>query len=284
MSAAASDLELSSEGQSLDLKKVPDLERTLDVLASSGPVIACDLDDVLCQTNAAVAQWHNEEYGTNMTLDDFYYFYYWKNPYWGSLQETYKKVRNFYATTQLYDAIPVPGAREGVQALHDMGFKLIIVTARSQEVKEETCKWVDRWFPGLFDSVIYTGQFKMTEDGQKNTSVTIKLSKAQVCADLKAQVLIDDSSENALQLVTDLSEPIPVLLFGQYEWNQRISLPSDSAEAMVFENRLQIEGGREFWKEEKFEDHIPEGSPIHRVKDWSEVVSWITAAQAKKRL
>ena len=36
------------------------------------PLIAIDMDDVLCQTNASVAEWHNETYGTNMNLDLFY--------------------------------------------------------------------------------------------------------------------------------------------------------------------------------------------------------------------
>jgi hypothetical protein len=39
---------------------------------SSTPVIAIDLDDVLSSTNAVVAQWHNDNYGTQMTTDDFY--------------------------------------------------------------------------------------------------------------------------------------------------------------------------------------------------------------------
>jgi hypothetical protein len=35
-------------------------------------LIAIDMDDVLCQTNASLAGWHNETYGTNMSIDRFY--------------------------------------------------------------------------------------------------------------------------------------------------------------------------------------------------------------------
>jgi hypothetical protein len=35
-------------------------------------LIAIDMDDVLCQTNMSVAEWHNETYGTDMSLDRFY--------------------------------------------------------------------------------------------------------------------------------------------------------------------------------------------------------------------
>ncbi|KAJ3919018.1 hypothetical protein F5877DRAFT_66896 [Lentinula edodes] len=293
MSVAASELELLSEELSTELNEVtdPHLAQSLDILASispptsSRPVIA-----VGCQTNAEVARWHNEQYGTNMTLNDFYYYYYWKaRPTDLSYCETQfnLRVRDFYASMQLYNAAPVTGAREGVKALHDMGFKLIVVTARSSDVKEESWDWINQWFPGegLFDSVICTGQFKdATKDGHE---IVTKLSKAQVCADLKARLLIDDSSENALQVSTSSSAatpPTPVLLFGHYEWNKRLSLHSDAVDAMAFDTRLQIEGGREFWKYERFEDHIPEGAPLHRVRDWEEVVQFVKSARAANEL
>ncbi|KAE9383661.1 hypothetical protein BT96DRAFT_1027113 [Gymnopus androsaceus JB14] len=285
MSIAASDIELDHPEESMNPTNEvsdPHLAQSLDVLASasppgaSGPVIA-----VLTQTNAAVAKWHNETYGTKMTLNDFYYFYYWKNPYWGSLETTHAKVRDFYASMRLFDAAPVPGAREGVQTLRDLGFKLVIVTARGSDIKEDSWKWVEKWFPGLFDSIICTGQFK--DAASDAHAVVTKLSKAQVCADLKARLLIDDSSENALQVST-ASPPTHVLLFGQYEWNKRFSTHSDAVEAMAYDTRLQIEGGREFWKYERFEDHVPEGAPLQRVKDWSEVIRWVKAAQASKTI
>ncbi|KAK7041678.1 hypothetical protein VNI00_008967 [Paramarasmius palmivorus] len=300
MSAADSkrELELSPKlrNKELDDTTPPDneppprLSESLRALSSasspglSGPVIAVDLDDVLSQTNLEVANWHNEHYGTDMDLSKFYYYYYWKNPYWGGLEETFEKVRDFYATRRIFEAKPVPGAREGIQALHDMGFKLIIVTARSPENHEDSWKWVEKWFPGLFHSVVCTGQFK--DAGKAGHEVTTKLSKAEVCANLQARLLIDDSSENALQVAapTPPIPPTPVLLFGDYEWNSRVSSAKDAVDTMVFDTRLQIEGGREFWKEEKLEDHIPEGAPIQRVKDWAAAVRWVKKAREEGKL
>jgi uncharacterized membrane protein len=70
----------------------------------------------------------------------------------------------------------------------------------------------------------------------------------QVCRDLKAVLLIDDSSENALRTATDKSST-PVLLFGDYQWNQRICKHDDACEEMAFSRRFEAEGKREFWKE-----------------------------------
>uniref|UniRef100_A0A0W0F5U3 Uncharacterized protein n=1 Tax=Moniliophthora roreri TaxID=221103 RepID=A0A0W0F5U3_MONRR len=300
MSAADSkrELELSPKLKKQDLEDVtppdneppPRLSESLRALSSAsspglgGSVIAVDLDDVLSQTNLEVANWHNEVYGTKMNLSTFYYYYYWKNPFWGSLEETFDKVRKFYATRRIFEAKPVSCAREGIQALHDMGFKLIIVTARSPENHEESWKWVEKWFPGLFHSVICTGQFKDAD--KTGHEVTTKLSKAQVCANLQARLLIDDSSENAIQVAKPPppTPPTPVLLFGDYEWNSRVSSSSDANDTMVFETRLSIEGGKEFWKEEKLEDHIPEDAPIHRVKDWAAAVRWVKKAVEEGKL
>ncbi|KAJ8703052.1 hypothetical protein PTI98_001708 [Pleurotus ostreatus] len=192
------------------------------------------------------------------------------NPFWGTPAETYEKVKRFYATDRIYQAAPVPGAREGVQSLRDMGFRLVIVTARTQDVAEPSWKWVDKHFPGIFDTLICTNQFK---DADKvGHEIVTKLSKGQVCNDLGACLLIDDSSENAIQCSTH-DPPTRVLLFGDYQWNSRISGPQDHRDEMTFDIRLKAAGGKEFWKEETLE--VPEGAPLHRVKDWAEVVRWI---------
>ncbi|KAJ6519406.1 hypothetical protein C8R45DRAFT_951372 [Mycena sanguinolenta] len=248
--------------------------------ASLEPVIAVDLDDVLSQTNLKVAQWHNEKYGTQMDLSTFYYYYYWKNPFWGTTQETFDKVAEFYRTDSIFHAIPVPGAREGVQALKDMGYKLVIVTARTAEVADASWDWVEKYFPGMFTNLVFTGQFKDAHKLHHNEVLT-NLTKSGVCADLKAQVLIDDSAENAIQCAT-ASPPTRVLLFGDYQWNKRISRSGDGADEMCFDKRLAAVGGKKFWLEETLV--VPDGVPIERVRDWSEVVRWITAARQEGRI
>ncbi|KII93688.1 hypothetical protein PLICRDRAFT_35907 [Plicaturopsis crispa FD-325 SS-3] len=255
---------------------------------SSGPVIAVDLDDVLSQTNFTVSQWHNNKYGTDMDVTKFYYYYYWKNPYWGTPSETFAKVTEFYATGSINNAPPVPGAREGIQALRDMGYRLIIVTARSKDVSDESWEWVSKHFPGLFESIICTGHFDAQIAGTKSThEIVTKMSKAEVCADLSAKLLIDDSVENAVDCATFPHPNRPhVLLFGAYEWNKRVSSPSDRTDEMSFARRLEAAGGREFWVEEaeRGVQGLDQGSGVERVRDWGEVVRWVQRAKAEGRM
>jgi hypothetical protein len=100
-----------------------------------------------------------------------------------------------------------------------------------------------------------------------------------VCQDLNAELLIDDSAENALPCAIDSTR---VLLFGDYEWNKRISTSSDQKDDMSYDIRLKNESGREFWKNEKLE--VPEWAPLWRVKDWSEVVRWVISARREGRM
>lgn len=93
--------------------------------------------------------------------------------------------------------------------------------------------------------------------------------------------MIDDSIENALKCV-NASPPVPTLLFGDNEWNKRESKYSDINAELSFAQKLEKEGGREFWKEEKVV--VPEGAPLTRVKDWTEVVAWVEEAQKAGKL
>jgi len=62
--------------------------------------------------------------------------------------ETMRKVREFYASSEFRYAPLVEGATEGVRALRQLGFRLVIVTARSKNMTELTENLVRTHFPG----------------------------------------------------------------------------------------------------------------------------------------
>ncbi|EMD41551.1 hypothetical protein CERSUDRAFT_110103 [Gelatoporia subvermispora B] len=266
MSAAASDLaveqvhEKAQAGSALKELGIP----------ADKPLICVDLDDVLSQTNRVVAEWHNDTYGSDMKLSEFYYYYYWKNPHWGTPEETFRKVEEFYKTDRLDKAPPIPGAFEGAQALKKLGFALVVVTARQRREMERSMKWLEEHYPNTFETMICTGQSQETlaEEGE----VLTKLSKAEVCAKLGAKLMIDDSVENALKCAK-ATPPVAVLLLGDYAWNQREAKFSSMKDETSFAEKLEKEGGREFWKDDDVV--IPEGQSPIRVKNWEEIVRWV---------
>ncbi|KAG8686053.1 hypothetical protein FRC09_014377, partial [Ceratobasidium sp. 395] len=173
--------------------------------AKPSPLIAVDMDDVLCRTNETVATWHNVNYNTNMSISDFHYYHYWKNPGWGTPTETLHKVRLFSGSDEFAKIPPVDGALEGIKALKALGYRLEIVTARSTRHQPMTEDWLSRWLPGLIDKVHYTGEFEHnpnvaippppTTDSIANIK---KITKADILVAIGARALIDDSLPNAL--------------------------------------------------------------------------------------
>lgn len=283
MSAAQSDLAVSQAHESgVDTPRhraLPGSSLDEIVKQSDKPLVAVDMDDVLSETNQAVADWHNDAYGTNLDLSQFYYYYYWKNPGWGTPDETFRKVEEFYATDRLDKAKPVPGALEALKKLKEMGFRLVVVTARQRRELDRSVRWIETHYPGIFDDMICTGQSQETL--AEEHEVLTKLSKADVCKKLNAKFLVDDSLENALKCVTH-PEPTPVLLFGDNAWNQRESKYTNIKDELSFAQRLEKEGGREFWKDEVAK--IPEGVPLTRVKNWEEVIQWVESQRKEGKL
>jgi len=241
------------------------------------PIIACDLDDVLSATNQTVADWHNDAYGTNIDLSQFFYYYYWRNPGWGSPKETSRKVEEYYKTGRIDNALPIPDALDGVKRLKEMGFKLVVITARTIRERERSLVWVDRHFPGIFETVICTGQSQETTFADGHELIT-KLTKADVCKEIHAKVLIDDSAENAFKTAT-APHPVTVLLFGNYRWNRRWAKLKSAAEELSHEEKNKVENGREWWRDDEFELPQP-GLQIHRTQNWDAVVEWVRQAKA----
>ncbi|CAE7192174.1 unnamed protein product [Rhizoctonia solani] len=257
-------------------------------------------DDVLCRTNETAATWHNLHYGTNLTIDDFHYYHYWKNPGWGSPTETLNKVREFSKSEHFTNTPPIEGALEGIQALKYLGYRLEIVTARALRHQHGTEMWLDKHLPGLIDKVHYTGEFEHNPNAAvppppNGSGDSKKLTKADILKTIGAKALIDDSLPNALLC----SKVAPILLFGDYQWNKRPSFDENARDRMSYSERLrweQVEAKHraekngiaveesdwnKWWDRENL--HVlPPG--ITRAKSWAHVIEWFKSEEGQKTL
>ena len=266
------------------------------------PLIAVDMDDVLCRTNETVATWHNTHYGTDMTIADFHYYHYWKNPGWGTPLETLSKVRQFSDSDAFLQTPPVEGSLEGTRSLKALGYRLEIVTARAMRHQPMTEQWLAQWLPGIIDQVHYTGEFEHNPNAGVPPPPVVdqppdpkKVTKADVLKTIGARALIDDSLPNAL-----LCAPVaPVLLFGDYQWNKRPSTDMSAQDKMSYEERKrweQIEARyraekngvevkesdwNKWWERENLHDLPPN---ITRVNSWSQAIEWFKSSEGKKAI
>lgn len=167
-------------------------------------------------------EFHNEKYGEpHLELATFHSYHF--SDVWGGTDDAaMDKVEAFFASPYFLgggggaadvlsgsDGIPVlPGAREALRALHDSGrFSFVLVTSRQHELEDETRRWLDAHFAGVFDKVVFGNHYG--RDGAKK-------SKPDMCRELGARALIDDRVQYCEQCAdaVDLA-----LLFGTYAWN-----------------------------------------------------------------
>jgi len=175
-------------------------------------IIAIDCDDVLIPTAEAIIAAYNRDYGTNLQLKDFYSTA--RHEAWGTNDEkvAIDRVGLFLRSEEHARIKP---DLEAIAAVGRLALKheLHLVTGRSDYLESITKAMLGRYFPECFTSIEHTNYF----EGQR------KRSKGEVCAQLKADVLIDDHiAHGESVLASGLKE---VIVFGDYPWNQAQSLP-----------------------------------------------------------
>jgi 5'(3')-deoxyribonucleotidase len=256
-------------------------------------IIAIDLDDTLSYTNLAICKWHNEKYGTNMTLDGFYSYYYWQNPGWGTAPEAMSKVTEFLTSPYVNEILPIEDAQRGTKRLKDAGYKLVVITARMDSIAEDSVAWVEKHFPGIFDTVYFTSAFQnlgkaehlVTEvsgpPAHRHTSThptdprgmhlpaySVPRKKSDVCLYIGAIALVDDAIENAFE-VRENAGIVECLLYGKWRWNRTLHKMDGE------ENQLSYEQAKARGIDIEKEKPTPLPDRIERTETWTEVVQHI---------
>ena len=171
-------------------------------------VVACDIDDVKFPFVPRFCEFHNRAYGTNMSLSDFH-VYSFGEVMGVSKEESLKRIDEEYLRSEEFlTAEPMAGSEDAIEHLAS-DFRVIDVTARRDNYKPTTHRWVEHFFPQV--ERVHFSQNHYVHAGDR-------ISKAQICLENGAQFLIEDSGDYALQ-VADAG--VSVYLFDQ-PWNQGV--------------------------------------------------------------
>lgn len=92
-------------------------------------------------------------------------------------------------------------------------FELHVVTSRQADIEDQTRQWVATNFPSVFSELHFGNHFG--KEGKK-------ISKPDMCANIGAVALIDDSMDYARQCA---DAGLPVFLFGEYAPSPWIAPP-----------------------------------------------------------
>lgn len=172
--------------------------------------IAVDVDDVLFPFVPELMAHYNGLRGAAFRMEDFSKYHF--SEVWGISEEEANEIVASYLTQDVVHLSPMPGAQAAFARLAD-DFRLVIVTARNGIYEQRTRQWLDAHFGNLIDDVIFAGNPYDCE---------VYRAKGEVCAELGAVLLIDDSPSN---LQSALEHEVDALLFGAHLWNQEHALP-----------------------------------------------------------
>ena len=135
----------------------------------------------------------------------------------GDDAEATEKVHDFFKTKHFLNIPVVPGAKEAMLQLRAMGFDLVVVTSRQLAIQDATRKWLNRHFPSdLFREVAFGNHWGL--EGRK-------IRKVDLCRELQASVLIDDSLTYVREVADAGMKAILFDLDGTYGWNKSDELP-----------------------------------------------------------
>lgn len=193
----------------------------------SRQVLATDIDEVLFPFVAEFSAWHNEQYNTDLSVDDFHTYEFnavLKVP----VPEAVHRIRAFLHQDHRHIK-PLEEAQEAIAQLGNR-YKLVAITARHPEFEHTTRAYLFEYFRDHVADLTLVGH-RVTMD--------VLRTKAEVCKDFKAVALIDDSVAH----VTGCAEAnIQGILYGNYPWNSMDHLPESVVRCANWKEVLEFFG------------------------------------------
>lgn len=187
------------------------------------------MDDVLAGHAEAFIQFSNGNYTTNLTIEG--YSDHWTD-FWGDIghDEIERRAMEFLTYESVNQFEPKEDAMKALANLSKNN-DLFVVTARPRHLLDASHRWINKHFKDIFKDI------HLVPIWEPNNKIT----KADICKQIGATYLIDDSVSHC-NLVAEGG--MKAILFGDYAWNRK--------------------------------EYINDG--VIRCKGWSEVVDCINSA------
>jgi len=177
-------------------------------------LIATDIDDVLAANAEGFVAFSNQQWGMNLRPED--YSEQWAKVWQVDVAEVDRRSKIFHESQVVATYRHLP---DGVAALERLkqDYDIVAVTSRQLTIRDSTRDWLDKYYGGIFDDVVFAGIF----DGAFADDLHLR-TKADVFRRLKPAYVIDDQLKHCAA-AADLG--IKTVLFGDYPWNQVDELP-----------------------------------------------------------
>jgi len=201
--------------------------------------VGFDLDDVLLPSGIRMVEWHNERYGTNLSIDHWYVDNTVESWAVKHESEILERINMFVSSEDYFSGLqPIEGATRLLDELDAAGDHKFGVTGRSPALAKVTYRALEVCYPGAFP--LGTVNFiNHSTINRKNN----KLTKLQIALTHKATHIMDDLPEHLLPMP---DHGIKGLVYGDYPHNRDVVLrPELVRVATMNDARLELRRDRE---------------------------------------
>lgn len=168
-------------------------------------ILATDIDQVLAQFLEPYLAFLNRYYGKNIPIDGLSQFE--LGPLFGiTLGESRQRIYEFSQGSRLLTLKTIPGAKKGMRRLKDE-FTNYAVTARPDYDEPDTKAFLRSEFPCCIAGVLFSSDYHPNSP---------RKTKAELCRDLNARLLLEDSRK----IANDFAEIGGRSILLDYPWNQ----------------------------------------------------------------
>lgn len=178
----------------------------------SKQTIAIDVDEVLFPFVPEFTKFHNSTYGTSVSIDDFL-SYEFEEVLGLPVEEVIKRIYAFHDVDDMH-VEPLSEAQSAIRTLSNR-YRLVIITARNPTYEISTRAWIEKNFPAVFSEIVLVGHPSTVADYR---------SKAEVCKEMNAIALVDDSLNHVLKCN---EVGVQGILFGDYPWSSQNDVTED---------------------------------------------------------
>jgi arsenate reductase len=203
-------------------KRIQNLIFDLDAKRELKPVVAVDLDEVLGSFIEPLCRWHNRRYATSLQVSDFH-SYHFAHVWGGTDAESVTKVDEFFESEEFLRGVPVVSGAAGVLNKWKKHFDFVIVTSRQTKLAQITKIWLDAHYAHIFSDMRLGNHYGTTG---------AKKSKSELCRELRAVMLIDDSLAYCLECSAVLRHVVLFDLNNSYPWNKTNQLLPSNVERL----------------------------------------------------
>ena len=172
-------------------------------------LFSCDHDGVVANTRKMVAETFNSRYGTNHTLDeirDWLTIYRWGLEIGMSKEEAMAVDEElWYNPDILFQTEPLPGAKEFLTTVYELGVRIPIVSSRRPNLAKSTYDWYARYIPVVRPDDIYVGLSDIANGEVSKLWMIKALGKKKHIEDshTQARLILDNSEDIELIFLSD---------------------------------------------------------------------------------